>query len=141
MAIPTNLGSNREARNSSEVRTPSAEPPPRVKNLPRRRRWKTIATGRVRRVYRRLGAALNRRAERAPPPAFVRVANFGAASPLSQRVRKQTMTRVYVLTPIARNGAPTWPATNAARIAGAGGTRESGETIASRSQAIDALSD
>jgi len=42
---------------------------------------------------------------------------------------------------IAASGAPTWPATNAASTCGAGGTRESGETIMSRSQANAGESD
>ncbi len=50
-------GRHRKLAHSSELRTRSAEPPPRVKHLPRRRRSKTIATGRVERVIRRCKAA------------------------------------------------------------------------------------
>jgi hypothetical protein len=42
---------------------------------------------------------------------------------------------------MAWSGAPHCPATSAAKIAGAGGTRESGDMMKSRNHAIAALSD
>jgi hypothetical protein len=71
-----------------------------------------------------------------PAPAFAR-ANQRRAS--VSTMEAQTMTHAYFR--IARSGEPISPATNPAKTAGAGGVRESGDTIQSRTNANAALSD